>query len=85
MNQYYKSTISDEVFNIISKELGVNVNLWEILHKFYEYTNKHRKIFQDKYDSQSEDYRDINEVEKSKCVNDKLSKLPIHEKLQKQS
>ena len=43
------------------------------------------KIFEDKYDSQSEDYRDINEVEKSKCVNDKLSKLPIHEKLQKQS
>ena len=43
-NQYYKSTISDEVFNFNSKELGVNGNVCETLDKYFEYTNKHRKI-----------------------------------------
>ena len=31
-NQHYKSEISDEVFNIISKELNVNGNICELLH-----------------------------------------------------
>ena len=30
-NQYYKSEISDEVFNIISKQLNVNSNICDIL------------------------------------------------------
>ena len=30
-NQHYKSENSDEVFNIISKELNVNGNICEIL------------------------------------------------------
>ena len=33
LNQYYKSIISDEVFKIISKKLGVNGNICEILDK----------------------------------------------------
>ena len=32
-NQYYKSSTSDEVFNIISQQLNVKVNLCEILDK----------------------------------------------------
>ena len=40
-NQYYKSTISDEVFNIISQELDGNGNIYENLDKYFEYTNKH--------------------------------------------
>ena len=32
-NQYYKSTISDEVFNIMSQELGVDGNICEIWDK----------------------------------------------------
>ena len=36
LNQYCKSTISDEVFNIISKELGVNDNICEILDKCFK-------------------------------------------------
>ena len=43
LNQYYKSSISDEVFKIISKELNVNGNICEILEKYFEYTNKRRK------------------------------------------
>ena len=33
LNQQYKSSISDEVFNIISQELDNNGNLCEIFHK----------------------------------------------------
>ena len=56
-SHYYKSVNSDEVFNIISKELNVNGNRFDILDKFFEYTNKRRKIIEIEYDSQFEDYR----------------------------
>ena len=82
-NQYYISTTSDEVFYIISKELVVNDKICKILGKFFEYENKHRKMKENDYDSQLKDYRDINQDEKLKYVNDKLSKLPIYEKIQK--
>ena len=38
LNQYYKSNISNEVFNIISKELKVNDidNICEIINKYFE-------------------------------------------------
>ena len=35
-NQHYKSEMSDEVFNLISKELNVNCNICEILEKYSE-------------------------------------------------
>ena len=44
LNQHYKSTISDEVFNNISKELDLNGNICEILDKYFEYTNE-KKLF----------------------------------------
>ena len=44
LNQYHKPNISDEAFNNISKELDIDGNVCEILEKFFEYTNKHRKI-----------------------------------------
>ena len=42
LNQYYKSNISQKVFNIISKELNVigNDNVFEIINKYFEYTNE---------------------------------------------
>ena len=43
LNQYYKSNISDEVFNIISKELHINDNVCKILDKYFESTNKQTK------------------------------------------
>ena len=60
-NQYYKSTVSDEVFNISSKELDDNRNLCEILQKYFKYTNKRRKILKNEYDPQFKGYRDINQ------------------------
>ena len=60
LNQYYKSNISKEVFNIISKELdindNVNENVCEIINKYFEYTNEQRKIIEDEYDSKFNDY-----------------------------
>ena len=79
LNECYKSSISDEVFNIISTELNVQGNICEIIHKYSEYTNKIKKTFGTEF----EDYRYINQEERSKKFNDKLSKLPIHDKLKK--
>ena len=86
LNQYYKSNISKEVFNIISKELNIddnNENVCEIIDKYFEYTNKQRKIMEDEYDSKFKDYRDIDEEERTEHINKELNKLPIHKKLQK--
>ena len=43
LNQYYKSIISDELFSTISKELNINGNVCEIIDKYFEYTNIHKK------------------------------------------
>ena len=69
-NQYYKSIISDEVFNITSSELSNNGDVCEILDMFFEFMSKHRKIIEDDYESQFEDYRDINQEVRSKFNND---------------
>ena len=42
-----------------------------------------KKIRENEYDSQFKDYRDTSQDEKLKYVNDKLSKLATHKKLQK--
>ena len=83
-NQYYKSNISQEVFNIISKELNVNGNdnVREIIDKYFEYTNIQRKIIEDKNDSKFKDYRDIDVEERTEHINKELNKLSIHKKLQ---
>ena len=49
-NQYFKSEISDEVFNIISKELDVNGNICEILEKNFEFLNKYEKLCAKEFD-----------------------------------
>ena len=85
VNQYCKSKISQEVFNIISKELNVNGNaiVCEIINKYFEYTNEQRKILEDEYDSQFNDYGDNDEEERTEHINKELNKLPKHKKLQK--
>ena len=82
-NQHYKSEISDEVFNIISKELNVNGNICDLLEKYFKFLNKYEKQYGKEFDSRSDDYRDINEKEKEKYVNTKVNMLPIHKKLSK--
>ena len=85
LNQYYKSNISQEVFNVIAKELNVNGsdNVCEIINNYFEKTNEQRKIIEDEYDSKFKDYRDIDEEERTENINKELNKLPIREKLQK--
>ena len=44
---------------------------------------KERKIIKDEYDSQLKDYRNNDQEERTKYINNKLSKLPLHEQLRK--
>ena len=71
LNQYYKSNISQEVINVISKEINVNGNdnVCEIINKNFEYTNEQRKIIEDEYDSKFIVYRDVDEEERTENFN----------------
>ena len=71
------------MLNTILKELNTNGNICEILGKNFEYTIRQRKIIEDEYDSQFDDYRDNDEEERTKHINKELSKSTIHKKLQK--
>ena len=83
-NQHYKSEISDEVFNIISKELNIdNDNVCDILEKYFKFLNKYEKEYEKEFNSKHNDYRDIDQKEKAKYVNKKLNMLPIHKELSK--
>ena len=82
-NQYYKSSISDEVFNVISQELNVKDNICEISDKYFENTNKQTKILENDYDSQFKDYRDNDEEGRTEHINKELNKLPKRKKLKK--
>ena len=69
--QHYKSENSDEVFNDISKELNVNGNICDILEKYFEFLNEHEKRNAKEFDSKYDDYRDINQKEKTDCIKKK--------------
>ena len=81
--QRYKSEISNEVFNIISKELNVNGNDCEILEKNFDFLNENEKQNAEEFDSNYDDYRNINEKKKTDFNNKKLNMLPIHKALSK--
>ena len=83
LNQYYKSSLSDEIFNIISQETDIKGNKFEKLDTYFERTNKHRKTIENEYDSRFIYYRDNDEEERTKHINRELNKLPIHKKLPK--
>ena len=78
--QHYKSETSDEMFNIISKEVNVGGNICEILEKYFEFLNKYEKQYTKEFDSKYDDYRDIDK--KTDYVN-KLNMLSIHKELSK--
>ena len=52
------------MFLIISKPLHVNGKICESLDERFEFTNKHRKIMENKNGSQFEEFRDIDRVDK---------------------
>ena len=69
------------MFNIISKELDINVNICEILQKYFEFLNKYEKLYAKEFDSKYDEYRDVNQEEKADYVNNKLKMLSIYEQL----
>ena len=71
------------MFNIISKVLNVNGDIFEILEKFFEFLNEHEKQNAKEFNSKHDDYRDINEKGKTDFINKKLYMLPIHKELSK--
>ena len=80
-NQYYKSKISADIFNIISKELNVDGNTYEKIEAYMKYKNEHFKIFEKEYEDQFDDYRKQNVDEKEEYINENLNQLPIHQLL----
>ena len=76
LNHYYKSENSDEVFNIISKELNVgNVgsNVCDILEKYFKFLNKYEKEYEKEFHSKYNDYRDIDQKEKENMLTRNLT------------
>ena len=77
-NQYYKSKSCHHILKIISKELCVKGNDYDIIEAYMEYKNKHFKIFEKEYEVQFNDYRDENVEDKEKNIYKKLSNLRLH-------
>ena len=71
------------MFNFISKELNVNGNICNPLEKYFKFLNKHEKQYAKEFDSENDDYREINQKEKTDYAIKKLNMLPIHKELSK--
>ena len=63
-NQYYKSKKCDDILRIMSEELYVKGNIYDIIEACLEHKNKDFKIFEKEYEKQFNDYRDQDEEEK---------------------
>ena len=82
-NQHYKSEFSDEVFKIFSKELNVNGNICHVLEPYFEFLNKYEKQYAKEFDSKYDDFKDIDQKEKTGYIIKKFNMLPIHKELSK--
>ena len=82
-NQYYKSDHYNDIKRILSKELGVpkDANIYEIIEEYFRYKKKYYDIYEKEYESQFNDYRDEDEEEKEKYINEKLGNLKLHKLL----
>ena len=65
------------------KNLGVNGDICNILETYYKYVKVYEKVDENAFDSKYEHYRDIDQKDRAKKLEKKLSKLNIHWKLQK--
>ena len=68
----------DDFLNIISKELKIEANTYEKIEAYMKYKKGNFKFSEKKYEDQFNDYRNEIIEEKEKCINEKLSDLPIH-------
>ena len=67
-NQYFKSKICDDVLKILSEELNVRGNVYDIIEAYMKYKNLHLKINKEEHESNFNDYRDIDEEEMKKYI-----------------
>ena len=77
-NQYYKSKICEDILKIISKDLCVKTNDYDINQAYMEYKINHFKTFEKECEDQFNEYRDENVEDKEKYINEKLSNLRLH-------
>ena len=82
-NQYYKSNHYDDIKRILSKELGVKGNIYDIIEEYLRYKKKYYDIYEKEYESQFNDYRDEGVDEKEKYKNEKLGNLRLHKLIQR--
>ena len=80
-NQYYKSNQYNDIKRILSKELCVKGNIYDIIEVYLRYKKKYYDIYEKEYENQFSDYRDEDEDEKEKYINEKLGNLRIHKLL----
>ena len=53
---------------IISEELNVKGNIYDIIEVYLNYKHKHFKIYEKEYENQFNDYRDEDVEEKEKFI-----------------
>ena len=82
-NQYYKSKRFENIKKIISKFLDVKGTVYEIFEEYLKYKKKHYDIFEKEYENQFNDYRDENEEDKERYINEKIGNLTLHKLIQK--
>ena len=82
-DQHYKSKISVFIFKILSKEIDINGNKCEILDKCFGFVNKYEKMYAKEFESKYDDYRDINQKEKTDFNNNKHNMLANHKQMSK--
>ena len=80
-NQYYKSNHYDDIKRILSKELGVTGNIYDIIEENLRCKKIYYDIYKKEYENQFNYYRDENEDDKEKYINEKLGNLRIHKLL----
>ena len=57
--QYYESKVCGDILKILSGELKVEGNVYDIIEAFMKYKNDHLKNIKEKYENKFPDYRDI--------------------------
>ena len=77
-NQNFISKNCGDILKILSNELCVKGNDYDIIEAYMENKNKHFKIFETEYEDHFNDYRDENVEEKEKYICQKLSNLRLH-------
>ena len=79
-SQYYKSEkICDDILKIISENLNIRGNIYDITEAYLNDKNKRFNTHEKEYENQYKDYRDENVEEKGKFVSEILNQLPIHQ------